>query len=100
MHHPDPVTGACQPPRRPRVPLWAGAALIGSVEPDLLALLPAPVPVSRVLRGGVAGWQVEGDVTASLAQVALALQGAVLAHTWRDEQLAVNDEHGNRLGTV
>jgi 8-oxo-dGTP pyrophosphatase MutT (NUDIX family) len=100
MHHPDPVTAACQPPRRPRVPLWAGAALIGSVEPDLLALLPAPVPVSRVQRDGVPGWQVEGDVTASLAQVALALQGAGLAHTWRDEQLAVNDEHGNRLGTV
>ncbi len=100
MHHPDPLSGACQPPRRPRVPLWAGSALIGSVEPDLLAILPATVPVTRVQREGVDGWQVGGEVTASLERVAFALRDAGLAHTWRSEQLAVNDPHGNRLGTV
>jgi len=93
---------ANRPPRRPRVPLWAGQALIGSVEPDLFqaAALP-PGLVVPTARGGQAGWQVNGDdLTASLHDLAEFLRSAGLAHVWRDEQLAVTDEHGRRVATV
>ena len=38
--------------------------------------------------------------TASLRQVALAMREAGVAHTWRDEQLAVTDSDGRMLGVV
>jgi 8-oxo-dGTP pyrophosphatase MutT (NUDIX family) len=93
--------GADQPPRAPRVPLWAGAACIGSVEPDYFSNAGlTPRLVRRAQRGGVAGWEVPGDLTLSLDEIAHALRRAGLAHAWRDEQLAVCDEHGMQLGTV
>ncbi len=93
--------GVDQPPRRPRVPLWAGEARIGSVEPDLFgrAALPGGL-VAPGERCGEAGWHVMGEVTASLRELAEAMRAAGLAHVWRDEQLAVTDEQGRRLGTV
>jgi 8-oxo-dGTP pyrophosphatase MutT (NUDIX family) len=89
------------PPRRPRVPLWSGDARIGSVEPDYFrqARLPAGL-VAEASVGGERGWRVAGDLTASLQELAAALRASGLAHVWRDEQLAVTDEHGRRLGTV
>jgi 8-oxo-dGTP pyrophosphatase MutT (NUDIX family) len=92
---------ADRPPRRPRVPLWAGDARIGSVEADFFrqAGLPAGL-IGETSRGGERGWQVNGDLTASLQELAAALRAAGLAHVWRDEQLAVTDEGGRRLGTV
>ena len=93
--------GADQPPLAPRVPLWASEACIGSVEPDYLARAMVPRRlVKRVARGGESGWQVLGDLTSSLHEMSHALREAGLAHTWRDEQLAVCDADGNRLGTV
>ncbi len=93
--------GADQPPRRPRVPLWAGEARIGSVEPDLFARAALPSGlVAPAERRGETGWLVVGDVTASMREVAAAMRAAGLAHVWRDEQLAVTDEQGRRLGTV
>jgi 8-oxo-dGTP pyrophosphatase MutT (NUDIX family) len=97
---------ADRPPLRPRVALWAGTSRIGSVEPDLFreALPPALLGDGRLVqageRGGVQGWQVNGPLTASLAEVAHALRSAGVAHAWRDEQLAVTDESGKTLGTV
>jgi 8-oxo-dGTP pyrophosphatase MutT (NUDIX family) len=97
---------ADQPPRRPRVPLWAGASRIGSVEPDLLqeALPRAAIGAAGLVQpstGGVAaGWQVNGELTATLGELALALRAAGVAHAWRDEQLAVTDDAGQVLGTV
>ncbi|WP_096697268.1 NUDIX domain-containing protein [Polaromonas sp. AER18D-145] len=97
---------AAQPPLRPRVPLWSGASLIGSVEPDFLHqidLQPLPDGRKQLLkeeRDGLPGWHLLGDVTAGLNRVAAALHAADLAGAWRGEQLAVNDQQGVRLGTV
>lgn len=97
---------ASQPPLRPRVPLWAGDSLIGSVEPDFLcqiSLQPLPDWREQLLkeeRSGVSGWCLQGDVSAGLNRVAAALQAAGLAGVWRNEQLAVHNERGERLGTV
>jgi len=87
---------AQQPPRRPRVPLtWSGRA-IGSVEPGLLAALTLP----GALRDHGDGWEVIGEATPALAQIADALRAAGFVRAWRDEQLAVTDEASHVLGTV
>lgn len=90
-------------PRRPRTPLLAGDSVIGSVEPDLFAdlalpLLPDGRPVLQARASG--GWQVQGELTASLALLARALHTAGLAGAWRDELLAVTDTAGQRLGAI
>jgi ADP-ribose pyrophosphatase YjhB (NUDIX family) len=88
-------------PLKPRVPLWAGDALIGSVEPDFFAGLGLPATLAReTRRAGIPGWEVRGELTASLADVASAMRDAGVAHAWRDEQLAVTDAQGHALGTV
>jgi 8-oxo-dGTP pyrophosphatase MutT (NUDIX family) len=93
--------GADRPPAQPRVPLWAGDARIGSVEPDLLLRVPLPAGlVAQTTRDGEPGWQIHGDLTASLEELAAALRTAGIAHVWRDEQLAVTGVDGRRLGTV
>lgn len=97
---------AVQPPLRPRVPLWAGASLIGSVEPDFLHqidLQPLSGGREQLLkeeRPEGPGWHLLGDVTIGLNHLAAALHRAGLAGAWRDEQLAVNDQHGQRVGSV
>jgi len=96
---------ATQAPLRPRVSLWAGTSVIGSVEPGFLnqiGLQPLSVgnnPLLKEERLGQ-GWHLLGDVTAGLNRLAAALHEAGLAGAWRDEQLAVSDQHGRRLGTV
>jgi len=97
---------AVQPPLRPRVPLWAGASLIGSVEPNFLyqiSLQPLSDGRKQLLkeeRPEGPGWHLQGDVTTGLNQLADALRRAGLAGVWRDEQLAVSDQHGHTVGTV
>jgi 8-oxo-dGTP pyrophosphatase MutT (NUDIX family) len=93
---------ACdRPPLKPRVPLWAGEACIGSVEPDVMRSLGLAAGLaSPGTRGGESGWQVHGELTAALHGIALAMREAGVAHAWRDEQLAVTDARGVRLGTV
>ncbi|MEO8024412.1 NUDIX domain-containing protein [Polaromonas sp.] len=97
---------AVQPPLRPRVPLWAGEAVIGSVEPEFLnkiVLPPLPDGREQLLkeeRSGILGWHVQGEVTAGLNRLAAALHAMGLAGAWRDEQLAVPDAHGQVVGTV
>ncbi|MDB5946708.1 MAG: hypothetical protein JWQ33_1734 [Ramlibacter sp.] len=97
---------ARQPPLRARVPLWSGQAVIGSVEDDFAARVgelssgAAGAVLRRSKQQGMAGWEVLGDVTASLAVIAVAMRDAGLAGAWRDEQLAVTTPAGVRLGTV
>lgn len=90
------------PPRCPRLPLMAGGAVIGSVEPDFLPRVAndATLRGVLVLRHDAAAWQIVGDVTESLNVVAKALARAGLAGAWRNEQLAVCDPDGQRVGTV
>lgn len=98
--------GADLPPRRPRLPLWAGPALIGSAEPDLfdglqLPALPGGEPVlEKTVRPEGVGWQLRGEATTSLALLAHALRDAGLAHVWRNEQLAVTHGPGDPVGTI
>jgi 8-oxo-dGTP pyrophosphatase MutT (NUDIX family) len=86
-------------PLRPRVPLgWSGQR-IGSVEADLFQR--AGVAGSQGLRWSAEGaWEIVGELTPALAQLAFILRDRGLAHTWRDEQLAVRNEAGALLGTV
>ena len=86
-----------EPPLSPREPLWVGYARIGSVEPRLFPRMGLP---ESIVRRHASGWQLQGDVTATLDLVARAMREAGLAHVWRDEQLAVTDDRGRRLGTV
>ena len=107
---------AALPPLRPRVPLWAGAMLIGSVEPDFLDKIGALGSsgghhlLSKMEHpeqpGTVSGWHLAGDVTTGLNLLASRLRQAGLAGAWRNEQLAVCDmqckqgQQGQRVGTV
>jgi 8-oxo-dGTP pyrophosphatase MutT (NUDIX family) len=98
--------GAEQAPLRPRLPLWAGAAQIGSVEPEFIAkiCLSGTVDLRELLlneeRDGVVGWNLAGEPLATLAYLANVLRAAGLAHAWRNEQLAVPDGDGQRVATV
>jgi 8-oxo-dGTP pyrophosphatase MutT (NUDIX family) len=85
-----------QPPRAARVPLFAADARIGSVEPQFFRELNLP----SFVREHAGGWQVQGDVTASLDAIAHAMRDAGIAHSWRDEQLAVTDDEGRVWGTI
>lgn len=85
-------------PARARVPLWWRTHCIGTVEPDLFDR--AGVAGSRVVVGQDGGWGIAGELTPSLAAIALVLRDRGLAHTWRDEQLAVRGAGGVVLGTV
>jgi 8-oxo-dGTP pyrophosphatase MutT (NUDIX family) len=97
---------AIQAPRQLRQPLWAGESAIGSVEADFLGQISLQPTIylrkqlSKEERSGIAGWCLRGDVTATLNELAHVLHDAGLAGAWRDEQLAVTDENGQRVGTI
>ncbi len=97
---------ANQPPLRPRVPLWAGESVIGSVEAgflDQIASLRNTFGHQQLLKKEHTeelGWRLMGDVTLSLNRVARLLHDARLAGAWRDEQLAVTDQWGHHKGTI
>ncbi|WP_295957149.1 NUDIX domain-containing protein [Rhodoferax sp.] len=97
---------ADQPPLRPRAPLWAGRAQVGSVEPEFIRKIELQrIPylhrlLLKIEQNGKAGWQLQGDPTNSLAHLAHALRDAGLAAAWRDEQLAVSDAEGQAFATV
>ena len=110
--HPDPAwvsavrASANQPPRAKRLPLVVGSAAIGSVEPGFLEQITCS-PAENLCRlllkieqNGVVGWHLGGEVTATLGCLAEALRSAGRSPAWRNEQLAVCDETGRRLGTV
>jgi len=93
-------------PARPRLPLLAGEAVVGSVEPNFLneirlkAMPDGRQQLSKTEHLGGLAWRLLGEPTAALAALALALREAGLAHAWRDEQLAVRDEQGRRIASV
>ncbi|WP_372825206.1 NUDIX domain-containing protein [Polaromonas sp.] len=93
-------------PARPRLPLIAGDTVIGSVEPDFLSqirlqpLSDGRNTLSKTEHSGRPAWRLLGEPTAALDALALALREAGLAHAWRDEQLAVADAQGQRIGSV
>lgn len=97
---------ADQPPRAPRLPLWAGAVPIGSVEADFwskIGLQPPNHLCSLLLNQEHSerdGWQLNGELTACLAQLAQVMRAAGLTGVWRDEALAVRDPQGRVLGSV
>ncbi|MGQ2978548.1 MAG: NUDIX hydrolase [Polaromonas sp.] len=93
-------------PARPRLPLLAGDVVIGSVEPEFLneirlqPMSDGRVQLSKTEHAGAPAWRLQGEPTAALGALALALREAGLAHAWRDEQLAVTDGQGRRVGSV
>ena len=109
---------ANQPPLQSRLPLIAGAGVVGSISCDIvhqIGYLPASYIDTLLLKqehikfkpdsGDESGsaWQIQGDVTTTLHQLALALRDANVGHVaryWRNELLAVNDAAGRRLGQV
>ncbi len=97
---------ASRPPRKAREPLWAGTSLIGSVEAGFMhkiSLQPNEYGHEQLLKkehGAACSWHLQGDATAALNAVAIALRDAGLAGAWRGEQLAVHDSTGCRIGTI
>lgn len=88
------------PPRRPRVPLRSGGRNIGSVETDLFAR--AGLAAGSLVRASDEGaWTLgTGDPTEVLGAIADSLRNTGLAHTWRNEQVAVRSDDGAMVGTV
>lgn len=92
------------------MPLWvqAGQAwqVVGSVEPDFLSQISLPPrwnllnQLQKTEQNGTPGWLLQGPVTEGLNGLAQALHAAGLAGAWRNEQLAVCNAQGQRLGTV
>ena len=93
-------------PLRPRVSLWAGESVIGSVEADFLhkkclqPFINGPHQLLKEEHLKALGWRLMGDVSTSLNQLAKVLHDAGLAGAWRDEQLAVHDQFDHFKGTV
>ncbi len=109
---------ASQPPESPRAPLYAGGRQIGSFLPHLFDDLPAWVNLNKhnlLLKmeqgrtaNGAAVWQVQGDLTRSINQIAAALRDAPAGHVahgfvakyWRGEQLGIYAPSGDLLGSI
>lgn len=100
---------ARQPPRRARLPLLADGYEVGSVEPGILddivihSLLDARYQLSIQERFASPAWCLEaqpGELTAAFDALARALRALGHCGPWRDEQLAVCNAQGQRLGTI
>lgn len=100
---------ALQTPRRIRVPLLLGGHVIGSVEPHYLHSIeghdgaPGPDVLQHTQAPTGDSWQITGDGTLALQQIAHALRAANVGRVrqqWRDEPLAVFGSTGERLATV
>lgn len=91
-----------QPPLQTRTPVLLNGQVIGSVAPDV------PMPMqgqnwSLTHTPDSTQWQIQGDGTQALADIAQALHTANLGcirEQWRNEQLAVCSAAGQRLATV
>ena len=87
-----------QAPTQTRVPLRVGPSTIGSLLPEVGTQFAGPL-----LQPAQGGWQVQGDVTQTLNQLAQQMRDIRLghvAHFWRNEQLGVYDESGAHRGSV
>ena len=91
----------------PRTPLLVGGEVVGSVDSDLISkkglqrLLDESCKLLQVEHRGAAAWVLQGDeTTAALNALARALRAADCCGPWRDEQLAVCNARGQRIGTI
>lgn len=97
---------ANQAPVRDRVPFYVGPLRVGSVEPDFLdqdisAATRSPhVTLHRETHDGGMCWRLSGEPTTAMARLARALRAFGLAGVWRNEQLAVADLQGQRVGSI
>ena len=93
---------ADQPPLRERVSLRWGGIEIGNAEHKVLQQIERAFSYQRltVLRNDAAGWHVDGNLTESLARIALTMRDLQIADKWRNEQLPVIDSGEHVLGTV
>lgn len=99
---------AHQPPTEPREALWVANTRVGSMAPQIAqligsqGLLDEPYTLSKEERSGMIAWTLAGGdgATAALNALAHALRGAGRCGPWRDEQLAVCDALGRRVGTI
>lgn len=95
----DLLARADQPPLVLRERLWLQAtdAVIGSIEPLLARhMAEADLPI----RPRAGGWQVDGPGDAALAVIARWLHERELSGAWRNELLAVPNEHGERQALI
>jgi 8-oxo-dGTP pyrophosphatase MutT (NUDIX family) len=89
------------PPLRPRdllhLDVDACSVLVGSVEPEVAERMSAAgLPVRRLSEG----WQVDAPAARSLAAIAAWLRDAGLTGRWRDELLAVVDQHEGAVAEI
>jgi 8-oxo-dGTP pyrophosphatase MutT (NUDIX family) len=97
---------ASQLPLRPRVPLLTGSTVLGSVDAvfiEKIASQPSYLLDSLLLKTehqSALAYCLTGEPTASLNALAVRMREVGLCGPWRDEQLAVSDPQGQRLGTV
>ena len=91
-----------QPPLRERVPLTWGGIEIGDAEPAVLQQIERAFSYQRatVLRKEPHGWRIDGNLTESMARIALVMRDLKLTHVWRNEQLPVLDSRSSALGTI
>ncbi len=93
-----------QPALQPRRPLLVAGQETGSLEDGLAALLPDDVMqahgVALRLQAGQWHLQGQGDATVLLNALARVLRATGHSGPWRDEQLAVCNVQGQRIGTV
>src|SRR5450755_2658866 len=90
------------PPTRPRQPLFLDVVhgrieRIGSIEP---AIADRIARARLGLRATGAGYLVGAPADVALAAIARWLHEQGVAAHWRDEMLAVTDEHGRNVGIV
>ena len=96
---------AQRPPRVPRLPLWVAGQAVGSVEPGVLDQIASKGLLDKrykLLKDEQSGWSLHvfGDATPALNALAQALRAQGRCGPWRNEQLAVCDAQGRRIGTI
>ena len=109
---------ARQAPELPRAPLYWGGQAVGSLLPHLLDGLPAWANENereKLIKmahlpsaNGATVWQIQGDLTQAINQIAAVLRHAPPGHVahgfvakyWRGEQLGIYSPTGDLLGSV
>lgn len=99
---------AQRPPRATRLPLLVAGQAVGSVEPGVLDEIAAQCPLDERVqllkeeRSGLVAWHLgaPGGATQALNALAQALRVQGRCGPWRNEQLAVCDARGERIGTI
>jgi len=96
---------AQRPPRVPRLPLWVAGQAVGSVEPGILDEIASKGLLDKryqLLKDERSGWSLHapGEATPALDALAQALRAQGRCGPWRNEQLAVCDAQGRRIGTI